>query len=238
MIDLQNVKSIFTPRGEVASIARGSETLWKKVSADYRDIYQRVEYVYTAGGTNGGWFITDFIPDNTTGMEMTYSVQKFSDIAMMGTRNSATDTRCYNFYPRATTVGYVGWKTAQSWSISTTAGTKYTVRTNWLNSKKAVMLNADGTTKATKSITGTLPAQATPIGIGRYNNATNSPTSSREVTIYGARLSHGSEVVREYIPCYRKSDGEIGLYETFTDTFVTSANGGTLTKGSDIDWDV
>lgn len=237
MIDFQNVESIFTPRGEVTKIARGTEVLWEKVSVEYKEIYQRVEYVYSAG-TSGGWFLTDFVPDNTSGMELTYSVSTFVDIAMMGTRNTSSDTRCYNFYPRAATVGYVGWKTAQSWSVSTATNTKYTARTNWLNSKKAVILNADGTTLATKSVSGTLPTQVTPIGIGRYNNATNSPTSARPITIYGARLSHGSEVVREYIPCYRKSDGEIGLYETFTNTFVTSANANSFTKGSDIDWEV
>lgn len=238
MLDLSSVKSISIPEGNAVKIQAGGNTLWQlNQEADYRAIYQRVEYVHTAGGSSGGWFLTDFIPDNTSGMELTYSVEKFSDIATMGTRNSGSDTRCYNFYPRATTVGYVGWKTAQSWSVSTTANEKYTVRTNWLNSRKAVILNADGTTKATKSLSGTLPAQVSGIGIGRYNNATNSPTSSREITIYGARLSQGSEVVRDYIPCYRKSDGVIGLYEMLTGAFLVSYNGGSLTKGPDVAWD-
>lgn len=236
MIDFTGVSAISIPEGAVAKITNSvGETLWEKVSADYRELYQRVEYVYTAGST-GGWFLTDFIANNTSGLEFTFSVPNFSDIATMGSRTSASDTRCYVFYPRTTTVGYIGWKTAQSWSVSTAANTKYTTRLNWLNSRKAVILNADGTTKATKSMSGTLPAQVSCIGIGRYNNATNTPTSSRPMNIYGARITQGSEIVREYIPCYRKSDGEIGLYETFTGQFLTNAGTGTFTKGADVEW--
>lgn len=236
MIDFTGVSAIHIPEGLVAKIANSAgEILWEKATDDYRELYQRVEYVYTAG-SSGGWFLTDFIANNTSGLEFSFSVPSFSDIATMGSRTSASDTRCYVFYPRTTSVGYIGWKTAQSWSVSTAANTKYTTRLNWLNSRKAVILNADGTTKATKSMSGTLPAQVAPVGIGRYNNATNTPTSARPMNIYGARITQDDEIVREYIPCYRKSDGEIGLYETFTGQFVTNAGTGTLTKGDDVEW--
>ena len=46
MIDFLNAKSIVTPRGEVAKIvsANGS-IIWEKPSTDFRDLYQRVEYI-------------------------------------------------------------------------------------------------------------------------------------------------------------------------------------------------
>ena len=38
-----------------------------------------------------------------------------------------------------------------------------------------------------------------------------------------------------YVPCYRKSDDEIGFYELTTQTFYTNANNtGTFTKGADV----
>lgn len=40
--------------------------------------------------------------------------------------------------------------------------------------------------------------------------------------------------IGNFIPCYRKSDGEIGMYDTVTDTFYTNAGTGTFTKGADI----
>ena len=234
MIDFLNAKSIVTPRGEVAKITNAQgDVLWEKVSADFRELYQRVEYITRKAG--GGWFRTDFIANNQSGLELSYSVPSFSDTATMGSRASgSTNGRCYIFYPRAATVGYIGWNTAQSWSVSTTANTQYTTRLNWLNSRKAVILNADGTTKATKSVSGTLVQQTSPIDICSYNNG-----NGRAMSLYGARLSQGSEIVREYLPCYRKSDGVIGAWEVYTGQFLTdaSANNVGFTAGPDIAWD-
>ena len=231
MIDFLNAKSIVTPRGEVAKITNAQgDVLWEKVSADFRELYQRVEYITRQ--KSGGWFRTDFIANNQSGLELSFSVPSFSDTATMGSRESSvTNGRCYIWYPRTTTVGYIGWNTAQSWNVSSVADTMYTTRLNWLNSRKAVILNADGTTKATKSVSGTLVQQTKPIDICTYNGG-----AGRAMSLYGARLSQGSEVVREYLPCYRKSDGEIGLMEMLTGQFIPSKVAGGFTKGPDIEW--
>lgn len=42
------------------------------------------------------------------------------------------------------------------------------------------------------------------------------------------------EMQADFIPCYRKSDGEIGLYDLVTDTFFTNAGTGSFSKGSDL----
>lgn len=231
MINFANVSAMRIPEGDVSKITDSQgRVLWEKVSDDFRKLYQRVEYITRKAG--GGWFRTDFIANNQSGLELSYSVPTFSDTATMGSRASgSTNGRCYNFYPRAATVGYVGWNTAQSWSISTSADTQYTARLNWLNSRKAAVLNADGSTKATKSISGTLVQQTSPIDICTYNNG-----NGRAMSVYGARLSQDSEIVREYLPCYRKSDGEIGLMEMLSGQFVPSQVANGFTKGADIDW--
>ena len=40
--------------------------------------------------------------------------------------------------------------------------------------------------------------------------------------------------VGDFIPCYHKSDGEIGMYDTVSKTFYTNAGTGTFTKGADV----
>lgn len=235
MMDFTGVAAIRVPEGSVAKITNAQGVvLWEKVSADFRDLYQRVEYITRK--VSGGWFRTDFIANNQSGLELSYSVPSFSDTATMGSRASgSTNGKCYIFYPRTATVGYIGWNTARSWSVSTAADTQYTTRLNWLNSRKAVILNADGTTKATKSVSGTLVQQTSPIDICSYNNG-----NGRAMSLYGARLSQGSEIVREYLPCYRKSDGVIGLWEVYTGQFLTDANANSVgfTAGPDIEWEV
>ena len=41
-------------------------------------------------------------------------------------------------------------------------------------------------------------------------------------------------LVRNFIPCYRKSDTEIGLYDLVNDVFYTNAGSGTFIKGNDV----
>lgn len=227
MIDFTSLKSAFIPEGEAKRIDVNGVKKWE---LNVRDLYQRVEYITRK--KSGGWFRTDFIADNQSGLELSYSVPSFSDTATMGSRESSvTNGRCYIFYPRATTTGYIGWNSAQAWSVSTVANTQYTTRLNWLNSRKAVILNADGSTKATKSISGTLVQQTKPIDICTYNGG-----AGRDMSLYDARLSQGSEIVREYFPCYRKSDGEIGLFETITGQFLPSMTSGGFTAGPDVAW--
>ena len=228
MMDFSMLSALTIPEGDVVRIDVNGEKRWE---ASVRGLYQRVEYITRP--KSGGWFRTDFIADNQSGLELTFSVPSFSDTATMGSRASGvTNGRYYIFYPRTATVGYIGWNTAQSWTVSTAANTRYTTRLNWLNSRKAVVLNADGSTKATKSISGTLVQHTTPIDICTYNGG-----AGRAMSIYGARLSQGSEIVREYFPCYRKSDGEIGLFETITGQFVPSMVANGFEKGADIAWD-
>ena len=52
--------------------------------------------------------------------------------------------------------------------------------------------------------------------------------------MYSFVLSMSNTKVLDLIPCYRKSDGEIGMYDTVSKTFYTNAGTGTFTKGADV----
>lgn len=226
-MDFSKLAALTIPEGDVKRIDVNGVKKWE---VSVRDLYQRVEYITRKA--SGGWFRTDFIANNQSGLELSYSVPSFSDTATMGSRESSvTNGRCYVWYPRTNAIGYIGWNSAVGWSVSTSANTQYISTVNWLNNRKAIILNADGTTKATKSLSGTLVQHTKPIDICAYNNG-----NGRAMSLYGARFSQGSEIVREYIPCYRKSDGEIGLFETFTEQFIPSQKVDGFTKGPDIDW--
>jgi len=41
-------------------------------------------------------------------------------------------------------------------------------------------------------------------------------------------------LMRNMIPCYRKSDGEVGMYDIVTGKFYTNTGNGTFTKGADV----
>ena len=65
-----------------------------------------------------------------------------------------------------------------------------------------------------------------------YMGATNrdgNPALKPKLTIYSWKFYQDDVLVRDFIPCYRKSDGEIGMYDLVTKTFYTNAGTGTIT---------
>ena len=52
--------------------------------------------------------------------------------------------------------------------------------------------------------------------------------------IYYLRFWNGNALVRNFVPCFRKSDNVIGLYDTVSETFYTNAGTGVFTKGTNI----
>lgn len=48
------------------------------------------------------------------------------------------------------------------------------------------------------------------------------------------RITESGTVVIDLVPCYRKADGEIGMYDLVSKAFLTNAGTGNFTKGADV----
>lgn len=53
--------------------------------------------------------------------------------------------------------------------------------------------------------------------------------------IYSAQIYIDDIIARNLIPCYRKSDGETGMFDTVTEQFYTNQGTGEFLKGPDVD---
>jgi hypothetical protein len=203
---------------------------------DFTKIYQRVEYIESAETGTYPYILTDFIVDNTCGAEVIASFPQMQDRIPMGSRQDSNATRFYVVYPLSTSSVYYGFNTGASISCSLKVDTIYRLQTNFLNSRLINVYEQNGTRKASTAINATLTEHTVPLSIFGYNSGSSGAvTSKREYKFYGARCSRNHEVVREYIPCYRKSDGEVGLYEKFTKQFLTNASdSGSFAKGPDV----
>ena len=205
---------------------------------DPRDQYQRVEYITSAEEGTYPYIITDFFADNSSGLEVIASFPILQDRIPMGSREDSGTTRFYCVYPMSASSIYYGFNTGSSVSCSLKTDTIYRLQTNFLNSRLVNVYEENGTRKASVSLSATLTPHTIPVSIFGYNSGSSGAVSSkREYKLYSARCSRGHEVVREYIPCYRKSDGEVGLYEKITGQFLTNDGAGAFTKGADVAWD-
>ncbi len=206
--------------------------------ADPSKEYQRVEYIESAEEETYPYIITDVYADNSCGVEVIASFPKLQDRVPMGSREDSSTTRFYCVYPMSTSSVYYGFNGGSSVSCTLKVDTIYRLQTNFLNSRLVNVYDEDGVRKANVSLSATLTQHTIPISIFGYNSGSSGAVSSkREYKLYSARISSGHEIVREYIPCYRKSDGVVGLYEKVTGQFLeNSASTGSFAKGKDVEW--
>ena len=51
---------------------------------------------------------------------------------------------------------------------------------------------------------------------------------------YSAKIWSGDNLTRDFVPCYRKSDSVVGLYDLVSGSFFTNAGTGAFTKGGNV----
>lgn len=66
------------------------------------------------------------------------------------------------------------------------------------------------------------------------SNGTGQTQALSAVRIYSMKIWNNNTLVRNFIPCYRKSDNEPGMYDTVNSVFYTNVGTGTFIVGSDI----
>lgn len=65
----------------------------------------------------------------------------------------------------------------------------------------------------------------------------NGSASTSNCRTYKVEIYENDILVRNFIPCYRKSDNEPGMYDTVSGTFYTNSGTGTFLIGNDVSWD-
>lgn len=67
------------------------------------------------------------------------------------------------------------------------------------------------------------------------NNYANAFSNPIEAKLYALKIWDNGKLVRDFIPCYRESDNEIGLYDAVNGVFYTNAGTGTFVKGEEVE---
>lgn len=235
-INFAEVNTMQIPEGDVQSLSIAGVTVWQKAFGDWRDLYDRVEYIASDG--SGQFLDTGYMADNETGFEITIMCLNYADVSCGGSSHSGTNPRFYVPYLMSASRQYTGWNTARATSASISSNTVITTRVNWLNVRKSEVFNAEGVayTKASASF-GTTKLNTQKSNIAIFCNSYGSGyASKRKMRLYGGRISQGSEIVREFFPCIRRSDGVAGVYETHTGEFLTNLGAGTFVCGERIGW--
>lgn len=237
---LTNTDRLTIPEGEVAQISCNGSAIW--YSADNFNGYQPVEYIQSDGNQ---YFDTGVNASNyPDGIKYVFrgcvtEYQTTSNIYWFGAL--ANGCRSGNFFSMNTYVGFFCGGSGNNYFYKPAA--KPGVGEDF-------ELIAQGTPKSSNACTVTVN------GIELTPNAALTDSAMPNANIYfltafGTGASNTADrkfcgkiysftmdsadgtPIRNFVPCYRKSDGVIGLYDTIEDKFYTNIGTGNFTKGND-----
>ena len=162
--------------------------------------------------STGTQFIkTGIVPTNTTGLYIDTQDTGGGDSVPMGLRqSSSTNTRFFITRQTSSNVPGYGWGT---WiQISSTKGSvRYDSTLNWLNDRKSIT-NTPSFTTVIKNL-GELPFTPT-LDIWMFGiNLGGSHLSKFNGRIYRAKISEGSEIVRDFVPALDERKSKPCMYD-------------------------
>ena len=67
-----------------------------------------------------------------------------------------------------------------------------------------------------------------------FNSVDTTTLVPVKAKLYSCKIYDNNILVRDFIPCYRKADNEIGLYDTVNNQFYTNQGTGTFLKGENV----
>ena len=131
--------------------------------------------------------------------------------------------------------------TRVTFDVRTLSGKNLYVLKNDVKASDATSTTYSGTvlTKQNASLTSNVSTTVGNIFIFANHNsqrgANNNPIQNiGAMRLYRFKLYDNGEIVRDYVPCYRKTDNVIGLYDLVNSKFYTNKGTGAFTKGNNI----
>lgn len=189
--------------------------------------YTRVEYIESDG--SGQYIYVNYIPTNDTGIRIQTSFSVLDgDIPRLGTKNlNITDSRFF-----IGTIGksiYFGYNTYSTGSgrYPATEDIEYDISMNFKNNGWCTV-----NSKQLWDISNTtLVTQNRSIILFQYQGDN---TYKSKYKIYLFQASEGDTLVRDMVPCIRKSDNRPGLYDLVNNVFYINQGTGEFTYGNPV----
>ena len=198
----------------------------------WQDFYQQVEYIESTGEQ---YIDTGFIPTNNTGVNFAFSTDYDSDQIIFGTQTKMQIGSNKGSAGTNETKVYYGWNgvnTAQENRKVISLNTLHTCKLNYLNNRKSLFDDVQDDNLVLNF--ATLTQGSFSLYVFARDNTNNVADFLSQIKLYSFQITDGTTLVRNFIPCYRKSDSVIGLYDTVTGQFFTNQGTGTFLKGNDV----
>lgn len=225
---LTNISSLYKGTTKIASAYKGDQLVY---SSGLPSEYQEVEWI--KNNTKGAYFDTQLSVANTTRIQANAKFEWVevggSESCFLGCRTNSDRCMIFNMYPSLT--WEVGYTSNYASGSKFTLNTLYEVSADLQNGSQTVVANRDTVVSAT--ISGTI-TQTNTLWILANNYSRSTNKYNCRAKIYSMDISIDGVKERDFVPCYRKADNVIGLYDLVYGTFYTNQGSGTFTKGNDV----
>lgn len=233
-MDLSDVKEITIPEGTVVKITNASNIiLWS--AGRIPSEYQEVEYLKADSGY-WAYFDLGFSFDKKARVEMSQYVLGRNTISyVFGAAENSGALRCMLTLPYIKAGTLYG---SNGNAMKGVEGITYTIN----DENHYVMTFEKGSLKFENKTTGFVGTSAEQAEYTMTNNlylfaqnynGSARVGSSRQIG-YFRYYDKDDNLVCDLVPCYRKSDGEIGMYDKVRKIFLTNIGKDSFTKGADV----
>lgn len=189
--------------------------------------YQRVEYVI---GHGEGSHVDTGISgnDSTLEFDMEFEVDKWAAYRGFFGNAGSEDNNSWRLMFQGSNNGRfyatLGGKQGASQIISFDSSSDFLnkrihIDAWYLN----IEVTVDGVTKTARQTTTAETWTTTKIAFGKtYRDSGSSSSQNGDIKWYYVKIRSAGELIRWYVPCYRKSDNAVGFYDLVNHTFSTS----------------
>ena len=200
-----------------------SNTLKGKL--DFDKIYQEVEYIESTGTQ---YIDTGVIPNINTKIDIEFETIQKGNFGVIFGGEETYKTNSFHLYDSSGNfdIGFGSIPTDFKTSINYNTNIKYT----FIMDKNG--FNVNGTTGTFSEPTISTNSNIFLFMVKRASSQVID--SNAQKRIYYCKLYDNETLVRNLVPCYRKSDNVMGMYDKVSGKFYTNAGTGTFTKGADI----
>ena len=240
-MDLSLVKGFTIPEGNVTKLAIGTMVLWEKVEEVIGGLpksYQRVEWIGNDNNKGVKAYIDlGFAFDTKARIEMGQYIQGLTTAYAFGSAENGGKLRCMLTSPNAGASNCILYGSTGSAYISMSG---VTISENVVNDfvftfesgKLHSINNTTGSEKTNTSQASYAMTNNLHLFSQNYNGASRISGITR--IAYFRYYDKNDNLICDLIPCYRKGDGVIGMYDVVRNTFLESVTNYIFEKGADV----
>ncbi len=187
------------------------------------EAYQRVEYIESTGTQ---YIDTGFAPNQDTRLQMDFEPTTLSTSNDFFFGSMSSENERYYACKGGNSCFWVAYaSTTTNSALPVEPNTKYSIDMDKNNFYVDGALRYESTYSA-------FNCSATISLFGRRNSDTTVSTCAGK--LYSCKIYDNGKLIRNYVPCYRRSDGAVGLLDIVSGVFFTNQGTGTFIKGENL----